>query len=55
MGLFNFGKKSEEVKEPACACNVPVESAEEESCCCGGQAVDTETPGCDQKSEAKRS
>lgn len=48
MGLFHFGKKSEEVKEPACACNVPVESTEEESCCCGGQAADTGTQNCDQ-------
>ena len=48
MGLFNLGKKSEEVKEPTCACNAPVESAKEEGCCCGGQAADTETPDCDQ-------
>lgn len=48
MGLFNFGKKSEEVKEPACACNASVESAEEESSCCGGQAADTGTQSCDQ-------
>lgn len=47
MGLFNFGKKSEEVKEPACACNAPVESEKEEGCCCGGQAADTEIPACD--------
>lgn len=47
MGLFNFGKKSEEVKEPACACNASVESAKEESCC-GGQAADTGTQSCDQ-------
>lgn len=48
MGLFNLGKKSEEVKESACACNAPVESAKEEGCCCGGQDTDTETQGCDQ-------
>lgn len=49
MGLFNFGKKSEEVKESACACNASVDSTEEESCCCcGGQAADTETQSCDQ-------
>lgn len=48
MGLFNFGKKSEEVKEPTCACNASVESAEEESSCCGGQAADTGTQSCDQ-------
>lgn len=48
MGLFNFGKKSEEVKEPACACNTFVESAKEKSCCCSGQAADTGTQSCDQ-------
>lgn len=48
MGLFNFGKKSEEVKEPACTCNTSVESAKEESCCCGGQVADTGTQSCEQ-------
>lgn len=48
MGLFNLGKKSEETKEPACACNAYVESAKEEGCCCGGQTADTERMGCDQ-------
>lgn len=48
MGLFNFGKKSEEVKEPGCACNASVESAKEESCCCDGQVADTGTQSCDQ-------
>lgn len=45
MGLFHFGKKSEEVKEPACTCNTSVESAKEESCC-SGQAADTGTQSC---------
>lgn len=48
MGLFNLGKKSEEVKAPACACNTPVESAKKEGCCCGGQNANAETPSCDQ-------
>lgn len=48
MGLFNFGKKRQEVKEPTCACNAPVESTKEEICCCSGQDAGTETPGCDQ-------
>lgn len=46
MGLFHFGKKSEEGKEPACSCNTSVESAKEESCC-SGQAADTGTQSCD--------
>ena len=36
MGLFNFGKKKDEVKVPTCACNAPVEETAEESCCCCG-------------------
>ena len=36
MALFNLGKKKEDVKEPTCACNAPVEEAKEESCCCCG-------------------
>ena len=36
MALFNLGKKKEEVKEPTCACNAPVEEVKEESCCCCG-------------------
>lgn len=40
MGLFNFGKKKDEVKTPTCACNAPVEEVKEESCCCcGGNEV----------------
>ena len=47
MALFNLGKKKEEVKEPTCACNAPVEEAKEESCCCcGGESSDTENCGC---------
>lgn len=41
MGLFNFGKKSEKVKEPACACNAPVESAGE-----GLQSIKVLGAGC---------
>lgn len=55
MGLFNFGKKSEKVKESACACNEPIESAKEESCCCcGGQAADTETQSCEQPNTGEK-
>ena len=47
MALFNLGKKKEDVKEPTCACNAPVEEAKEESCCCcGGESSDTETESC---------
>lgn len=47
MALFNLGKKKEDVKEPTCACNAPVEEAKEESCCCcGGGSSDTETESC---------
>lgn len=48
MGLFNFGKKRQEVTEPTCACNAPVENTKEEICCCSGQDASTETPGYDQ-------
>lgn len=34
MGLFNFGKKNEDVKMRTCACNAPIEETKEESCCC---------------------
>lgn len=34
MGLFNFGKKIEDVKKPACACDAPLAGTVEESCCC---------------------
>lgn len=48
MGLFNLGKKKEEVKKPTCACNAPVEEVKEESCCCcgGGESSDTESCDC---------
>ena len=36
MGLFNFGKKKDEVKEPSCVCNALAEETKEESCCCCG-------------------
>ncbi len=36
MGLFNLGKKRDEVKEPTCACNALVDEVKEEKgCCCG--------------------
>ena len=47
MSLFNFGKKKEEVKEPTCVCNTPVEEMKKESCCCcGGDSLNTETGDC---------
>ena len=46
MGLFNFGKKDEDEKMPACACSAPVEETVEESCCCGGNLPDTENSDC---------
>lgn len=33
MGLFNFGKKKDDAKEQACACNAPVEETKEGICC----------------------
>ena len=38
MGLFRFGKKNEDVKISACACNAPVEETVEESDCCNVDA-----------------
>lgn len=46
MALFNLGKKKEDVKEPTCACNAPVETAKEESCGCCKESLDTETENC---------
>ena len=35
MGLFNFGKKKEETKAPACCCGTESRAEEVSSCCCG--------------------
>lgn len=59
MGLFNFGKKKDEAKEQACACNAPVEEIKEESCCCCGSTRiqssccerNTETACCSEATE----
>ena len=42
MALFNFGKKKEEQKTPACACNggCPASEAESMTHSCCGEAVD---------------
>lgn len=49
MSLFNFGKKKEVAKEPACACNAPVDETKEESChCCSGEKSGIVTKDCCQ-------
>lgn len=42
MALFNFGKKNEEQKTPACACNggCPASEAESMTHSCCGEAVE---------------
>ena len=46
MALFNLGKKKEDGKKPACACNTPAEEVKEESCCCQGELSDVGMEGC---------
>ena len=38
MALFNFGKKKEETKTPACCCGSAPKTEETTSCCCGSSA-----------------
>lgn len=45
MTLFNFGKKKESVKEPACECNAPAEENYD-----GGEAFSTGEECCDYTS-----
>ena len=51
MSLFGFGKKNEETKAPACACNGNAVEMEAENmndgCCCGGGAAE----GCCESTE----
>ena len=45
MALFNFGKKKEEEKVPACCCGSEPKAVESTGCCCGS-APEAEASSC---------
>ena len=46
MALFNFGKKKEEEKVPACCCGSEPKVEESTGCCCGSAPKAEETSSC---------
>ena len=46
MALFNFGKKKEEKKAPACCCGSEPKAEESAGCCCGSAPKAEETNSC---------
>ena len=46
MALFNFGKKKEEEKVPACCCESEPKAEESTGCCCGSAPKAEETASC---------
>ena len=42
MALFNFGKKNEEEKKPACCCGTEAKAKKVAECCCGSPADKSE-------------
>ena len=46
MALFNFGKKKEEEKVPACCCGSESKVEESTGCCCGSAPKAEETSSC---------
>ena len=46
MALFNFGKKKEEEKVPACCCGSEPKAEDSTGCCCGSAPKAEETSPC---------